>query len=801
MLQRAPLGSNRKICLCVMLLVLSLIATTPLIGVSAVNEWQDDDEVTQTSIISKPVDPVFINVPDIVDAFNQPTFQENTAIPIPLGESWNLIYNLEQGKRYHVFLVGEWVCNETNPRTDYDILTVYPDDDVPPRWNTESAGLPEQVAFDDYHHFFIPPENGDYRFEIINDDRDSVDFEPAIFMVIENIDVNTGYSRHLKGRSPTGGGVYEEVEQTSWAYEFNTMAPKIRVFVDVPDWNHEPERGDLDMYEVRLYAMANPEAGVGNFVDGIGVPSGDLFNHFVGEYGGYNTSCNGDRNMEAMASCEYPGADMEFTYDTPNGVNGTNDIFYFLVLIAEHGEGSVNFYVQTDFVAPNITLVNPPTIGYAGEKTRVTVEIEEEFEIERAWVECVVDGETLPDVGLSKISDVWVGDLPSFNVLDFVNYTVYAEDEFENVGTIESGFLVKERVTLQCSIVDSTLRTGQPAELMGSSSLEIDTLELVYTNGEFSESVNVTTSESGAFSHTYHAKQPGDWSVQAFYHGDDLRVPSESEPFSFTKSPVTLSCNLFEMSVTGTQKAEVRGSSSLTSAPIQLEFICGTKAHIYDLYTDENGRFNFKFSPDLIGEWSVRAIFNEDEYESGATSEMANFRYLSLQTHISALLDPSSVKVGRPISVSGSVAPQVDGLPVEVLFVSASSSVVETIYTDLRGSFSIDFIPEETGTWNVLSKVGDGLIYSRTSKLLEFEVLPLNIFDKVVNAGLMMLSPPYSYGAVGLVFVGFSSVLYVKRDSVVKRLPKSLAKRFSGKKSKKKKKKGKNGARRYRRSG
>ena len=795
MLQRAPLGFKRKIYLSVLLLAL-IVTLTPVVSVSAVNKWQEDDVPAKTSIILKPVDPVYINANGV------PVYEENRSLPVDIGETWTLQYYLEKDKRYHIFLVGDWICNDTNPLTDYDINTYYPNEPpgADPWSNTESAGIPEQVAFDEYHQFFIPPESGDYRFEIINDVRDSAGTEEAIFMVIENIDVNSGHSRYLKGREETGGTLFEEVELTGWAYEFNTRAPKIRIFVDVPDKNREPERGHLDMYEIRLYAMANPEVGVGYFVDGIGLPSDNLFDNFVGEYGGYNSSCHGDRNMDAMASCEYHGADMEFTYDTPNGVNGTNDIFYYLVLIAEHGEGIVNFYIQTDFVPPDLALVNPPSIGYTGEETRVTVEVDEEYDIDRVWMDCVVDGETFPEVGLSKSGDLWIGDLPEFNILDFVNYTVYAEDEFDNVGEIKSSFLVKERVTIQCSLIDSTLRTGQPAELMGTSSLVSDVIELAFINGEFSDSINITTSESGSFSYTYYAKQPGDWSVQAFYHGDELRVASESEIFTFTKSPVTLSCNLYEISIRGTQKAEVRGTSSLSLAPIELEFTRGSKKHVYDLSTDDSGRFNFEFSPDVLGEWSVKAIFNGDERESAASSEAATFRYESLQTHISALLDPSSVKVGRTISISGSVAPQVDGLPVEMLFVSAASSYPEIVYTDLRGSFSFDFIPEEVGTWNVLSKVGDGLVYSKTSKLLEFDVLPLNIFDKVVNAGLMMLSPPYSYGAVGLVFVGFSSVLYVKRDSVVKRLPKSLAKKFTGKKSKKKKK-GKNGAKRYRRNG
>jgi hypothetical protein len=253
------------------------------------------------------------------------------------------------------------------------------------------------------------------------------------------------------------------------------------------------------------------------------------------------------------------------------------------------------------------------------------------------------------------------------------------------------------------------------------------------------------------------------------------------------------------MSIRGTQRAEIRGTSSLNSAPIKLEFMNGNLIHSYEFLTDENGGFTFEFSPDKLGVWSVKAIFNEDEYESAASSEIVTFSYESLVTHISALINPSSVKVGKPITLSGSVAPQVNGLPVDLLFVSPGSSYLETIYTDLRGSFTYTYNPEEVGTWNVLLKVGDDLIYSKTNKVLEFNVLSLNIFDKVLNLGLMILSPPFSYGVLGIVFVGFSSVLYVKRDAVIKHFPKSLLKKLNRNKPQKKKK-SKSGVKRYRRN-
>jgi hypothetical protein len=342
------------------------------------------------------------------------------------------------------------------------------------------------------------------------------------------------------------------------------------------------------------------------------------------------------------------------------------------------------------------------------------------------------------------------------------------------------------------------LKTGQVVELSGVSSLSSGSIHLVYVNGDFTENFTLTTDETGAFIHEYVAKAPGDWSVQAVYEGDDLKAYCASEPVHFTKYPVSIDCELFEISVRGTQKAEVRGSSSLTSAPIDLEFTNGARSRLYHLTTQENGQFNYKFTPDALGVWSVKAIFNGDAYEAPASSEVTSFSYYSLQTHVSALLNPSAVKLGKPITISGSVAPQVEGLPVEVLFVSSSSSYTNTVYTDFDGRFTCVYEPDEVGIWNVLSSVGDGLIYAKTNKLLEFEVLQLNIFDKVLNMALMMLVPPYSYGAIGIVFVGFSSVLYVKRDTVMKYLPESLAKRFTSKKSKKKKK-SKGGATRYRR--
>jgi hypothetical protein len=138
-------------------------------------------------------------------------------------------------------------------------------------------------------------------------------------------------------------------------------------------------------------------------------------------------------------------------------------------------------------------------------------------------------------------------------------------------------------------------------------------------------------------------------------------------------------------------------------------------------------------------------------------------------------------------------------MQVEVTLVSATASVSEKVSVAGDGTYSFTFSPPETGIWNALSRYGDGFTYeSSQSSILEFEVIPLTIFDQITVIYLMMIRPPFIYGAVGFVGLCISSVAYVKREAIIKGLPGKLGK-SAKKRGKKKKKNGKNGDR-FRRS-
>lgn len=621
--------------------------------------------------VEKPLDPLYINCEDTKPGIIN--------VDMDIGEQWNFYYRLEAGKRYHIYIVGDWV-DFLDPQTDYDIFTYAPDGVE--TWHTESAGLPEHVANDKPHQFFETAVSGVYNFEIVNDKRDSNGTDAAVFMLIEHIETDVWYSRHFVGRIND-----KPVFETLWSYEFATDADSIHVIVNVSD--------TLDMYEARLYPMANPAGDVGYNIWGVPVPSGELLqgettrdNMTGAVYGGYNTTIEGYRASELMASCEYKGEDMEIWFEKPEGPRSL--VSYYLVLIAERGEGDADFYVQTDFSTPNITLVEPPERGYAAEETRIEASISSVSEVRSVWAEYIDDGgETWEKKALSPDGDLYVCDLPPFPAGVYVNYTVYARDEFGSVGSVEAGFPVKNKVTLDCEVARSELKMGQEVEVRGTATPGLGSVALRFTNGDHEERVEV--------------------------------------------------------------------------AP------------------DASGVFTYLFKPSLLGEWNLQALFSGSELGFPASSGLITFITESAPTSIVGSLSSSEVKQNDQITVSGTVAPQIQGLTVEVAFASPTSYHVETVVTDADGGFSCSFNPPEAGAWSVFAQVRDeSLRYAQSqSGLMEFFVAPLGPLDRVTGALGMMITPPYLFLTIGLTGVGAALAVFKGRARLIPLLPSSIARRMT----------------------
>ena len=599
------------------LLTLMLTLSLLSINVLARNDWIPASTAPFFKA-PKPVDPVFINDGD-------------DTIEIGPNQEWNscfLEYDLIRDHKYHVFLVGDFVINDTAPVTDYDIYTYLPNvpvpSDDPDTTHTESAGLPEQAFMNNVRHqYFVPSSSGEYTFEIRYDGRDSEDDSeplPAIFMLIEHIDVNDWYDQKLEGRKGE-----DEVWNTAWAYEVNTSSPQIRVMVDVPS--------TLDMYEVRLYAMANPESGFGYDLYDVGVPFGDYFTAFSGEYGGYNASSRGDRNILAMDSGEFKGDPLEFTYYSPGGESG-NNIFYYIVLIAEYGKGTVDFIVQTDFSPPELTLVDPPELVIEDDDTEIKVTIDDEADIERVWINYTNDGENWFMEDLRSTVVGYEVTLENYWAGDFVEYIVYAEDEFDNVGSTGSGFYVKKTATISCSIADMTLIGNQDAMISGVTTLESSPLHVNITNGDYVENFDIVTGEDGAFSLTFKPPVLGDWSVQAYFDGDNISIPAESNVLTFLASSqrTQVSGSLSDIIVKKGKPLMVSGSVEPMVPGMQVEvtLVSATASFSEKVSVAGDGTYSFTFSPPETGIWNALSRYGDGFTYESSQSGILEFEVIPL---------------------------------------------------------------------------------------------------------------------------------------------------------------------------
>jgi len=175
---------------------------------------------------------------------------------IPIGANWTILCHLTANHKYHIYFYGDWVDTEPDVKTDYDIYVHNPFGELE-GYHTQSAELPEHLGISITSiekPFFIPKHTGNYTFIIRNDPRESQNAQAATFMIIENAECNSWHEVFIEGKEKD-----IHVENTGWAFEFVTESEQIEVWVKVPD--------TLDMYEARLYLMANPEAGIGEMLN------------------------------------------------------------------------------------------------------------------------------------------------------------------------------------------------------------------------------------------------------------------------------------------------------------------------------------------------------------------------------------------------------------------------------------------------------------------------------------------------------------------------------------------------------
>jgi len=593
-------GLTKGLTLFFLILICCFAAPAPfstIVKVSA--EPQFPYNLGNWTYVSKPFFPVKIN-----------------ASQIPIGANWTYVYSLNKNSAYHVYCYGDWIdYSPQSAKTDYDIF-VYDPNGTQESYHTEAAGLPEHLGTTVDQPLFTPKHTGNYSFLVKNDPRESQGAKKATFMLIEHVDCNKWYQRYMEGKVND-----KPVENTSWAYEFNATSSHVEVWIEVPD--------TLDMYEARLYIMANPSKGMGTLLNNMPLAwEPGLYGNLSGLYGGYNLDSRGFRNIDAMASCEFPGEDMLINYTYPYKGN----VLYHLVLIAEHGNGTLNFMVKTDFEAPILSIQDPIEAAYSNNQTVITTYVDEHFGLKEVLLNYTGDDWatwTAIDMTPSK-NQTYIGTILGQPAGTTVKYKVLAFDNAGNKAEAQSSYVVKNPTNITCSLSKSVIYYSENITVTVSISHGGATVTLNYTCGDDVTSKSLSTDSNGFFSDTHIPNKTGSWAVLVSWAGNETCFGASSGYRNFTvmKTVMSIICNVSRETITIGENITVTGIvyPVMENASVILLFTMpnGSTIELYT-YTSSNGTFTISFKPDETGFWQVRAKLNGDDLRNEAYSEAKSF--------------------------------------------------------------------------------------------------------------------------------------------------------------------------------
>jgi len=448
------------------------------------------------------------------------TYMEKCVFPIfwnrseiQIGMNWSVVCPLSVNHSYHAYCYGDWIDWEEKPETDYDIYVYDPFGSLV-GYHTESAGLPEHLGSTVDDPFFVPENSGNYTFVVRNDPRESNASEPASFMIIENVECNVWHEHYVRGKYDMSS-----VLETGWSYEFATGSEQIEVVVKVPE--------TLDMYEVRLYLMANPDSGMGSFLNNVPLAwEAGLYGERDELFGGYNLESQEDRGV-AYASCEFYGEDMFLNFTSPY----PGECLYHLVFIGEEGSGTVRFAVKTELEQVGLKPIVTPFKEYAYEDVMVAYRSNLTDLMNATLYYSTDSWKNLSALDMEindemNCSVVIPGQVPGTSV----SYRIEAFDVLENALAANGSYCVKSASALNLSSVRDTVFLGENVTVKGilTPAAGDVPVSVHFISVNASKEIVCYTMENGTFLASLKPKSISTWKIRAEFVEDKFRYSSTS---------------------------------------------------------------------------------------------------------------------------------------------------------------------------------------------------------------------------------------------------------------------------------
>jgi hypothetical protein len=515
--------------------ILSLITIAVLVF-SPIFMAQASTIQTQGSTIQLTTTSEYKNyVQSFVNAEGNYTYIEKPMFPvlindsqIPIGENWTIICPLQANHNYHIYFYGAYINTSSTAKTDYDVYVYDPQGNLEST-HTQSAGLPEHLGTTVNDSLFMPTQTGNYTFVLNNNPVDSKSAQEATFMIIENLQTDQWYTTYVEGTSDNISSFY-----TNWAYEFETNASKVELYIKVSD--------TLDMYEARLYLMNNAGSPT---LDNSPLPwEPGLYGNLSGVVGGYNFEPNSYRGV-AYASCEYMGEAMFLNYTSPN--TGAN--LYHLVLMGEVGSGNITFMLKTNFENGTLTPLTIPSRVYPNNSTEIAY-TSNNTNLESAQLSYTNDNWTNTNTMNMDISNQTCNaTIPGQTAGSLVRYQINATDVLENGLNASGNYTVKEPLTLNITATEDTIVLGENITINGVliPNYNNSRVEVWFSSINSTKTIDCPVNRNGTFVASFRPGSSGLWAVTASSNETQTSYSCYSEQLmiTVTEPPIYVRYSLF----------------------------------------------------------------------------------------------------------------------------------------------------------------------------------------------------------------------------------------------------------------
>ena len=307
-----------------------------------------------------------------------------------------------------------------------------------------------------------------------------------------------------------------------------------------------------------------------------------------------------------------------------------------MTMLAEYYHGTISFYVKTDYRQVNVSIVESPEIGVTGEEHRIVAEIQGPGDIASVWLNYTTDGwQTEDKISLIEVDGLFECWLPRFELLDNVQYSVYAEDEIDNSGMTESEFLVLDPVNLHIETNLLKIYGGESIEISGEA-LEFSRLILKIEHVDNNDNVNINVDGEGMWSYNYKPTREGYYSAKVSFEGDDTHPGAESREitFSMEKQKPLIGYVINPTPAKITRELEVSGKLTPPLSGVSMKLTCATQTSSFELETTtlNDGSFSFFMVPEELGICQVLPQIPESNFVKASQGDLKAFDVIELTT-------------------------------------------------------------------------------------------------------------------------------------------------------------------------